>query len=250
MISAVIIDDEQHNIDNLFNLLQRHCPQVNIVAAATSAGGGEEIIMLHKPALIFLDIQMPGRNGFDLLRSLPERNFEIIFVTAFDQYGIQAIKFSAIDYLLKPVNITELKEAVNKVSAHINNKKQNLLLENLVAHLQTSRGKEEHRIALPGSKETRFVLTTAIVRCESSNNYTFFYINTGEKIMVSRPIFEYEELLADYGFIRCHQSHLINKRYIKSWVKEDGGYLLLDDGTNIPVSKQKKDYVKTVLGKG
>lgn len=250
MIRAVIVDDEQHNIDNLFNLLQRHCPQVEVVGAATGAEDAAALIAAHKPALIFLDIQMPGKNGFDLLRSLPEKNFEVIFVTAYDQYGIQAIKFSAIDYLLKPVNITELKDAVNKVSAHINNKKQNLLLENLVAHLQTSRNKEEHRIALPGAKETRFVLTAAIVRCESSNNYTFFYINTGEKIMVSRPIFEYSELLADYGFIRCHQSHLVNKRYIKSWVKEDGGYLLLDDGVNIPISKQKKDYVKAELGRG
>jgi len=250
MIRAVIIDDEQHNIDNLFYLLHRHCPQVEVVATATGAEDGLQIIATHKPALLFLDIQMPGKNGFDLLRSLPVRNFEIIFVTAYDQYGIQAIKFSAIDYLLKPVNIAELKEAVAKVSEHISNKKQNLLLENLVTHLQLNRSREEHRIALPGSKETRFVLTSAIVRCESSNNYTLFYINNSEKIMVSRPIFEYEELLADYGFIRCHQSHLVNKRYIKSWVKEDGGYLLLEDGANIPVSKQKKEFVKTALGKG
>ena len=250
MISAIIIDDEQHNIDNLFTLLQRHCPQLNVIGTATNATEAEELIVDQRPALIFLDIQMPEKSGFDLLRSLPVRNFEIIFVTAYDQYGIQAIKFSAIDYLLKPVNIAELKEAVNKVSAHISNKKQNVLLENLVAHLMDSNRKSEHRIALPGAKETRFVLTQDIVRCESSNNYTMFYLNTGEKIMVSKPIFEYEDLLADYGFIRCHQSYLINKKYIKSWVKEDGGYLLLDDGTNIPVSKQKRDFVKKELGKG
>jgi len=249
MINTVIIDDELHNIDNLVSLLQKHCPQVNVMATATNADEAEAIINLRNPALLFLDIQMPGRNGFDLLRNLPVRNFEVIFVTAYDQYGIQAIKFSAIDYLLKPVNVTELKEAINKVAEHINNKKQNLLLENLVAHLQTSKRKDEHRMALPGSKETRFVLTSAIVRCESSNNYTMFYISTGERIMVSKPIFEYDELLADYGFIRCHQSHLVNRKYIKSWLKEDSGYLLLEDGVRIPIAKQKRDYVKTALGR-
>lgn len=250
MIRAVIIDDEENNIYNLQGMLLKHCPQVSVVATAMDAAEGESIIAANKPNLLFLDIQMPGKNGFDLLRSLPARDFEIIFVTAYDQYGIQAIKFSAIDYLLKPVNVNELKEAVNKVSERLNNKKQNLLLENLMAHLQTNRQKEEHRIALPGAKETRFMITSAIVRCESSNNYTMFYGNTGEKIMVSKPIYEYEELLQDYGFIRCHQSHLVNKKYIKSWVKEDGGYLLLEDGTSLPVSKQKREYVKKVLGRG
>lgn len=247
MINTIIVDDEQHNIDNLVNLLQKHCPLVNVVATAMGADEAAAAINQHNPALLLLDIQMPGKNGFELLRSLPACDFEVIFVTAYDQYGIQAIKFSAIDYLLKPVNITELKDAVNKVAAHISNKKQNFLLQNLVAHLQVNRNRDEHRIALPGSKETRFVLTTAILRCESSNNYTMFYINTGEKIMVSKPIFEYEELLADYGFIRCHQSHLVNSKYIKSWLKEDGGYLLLEDGVRVPIAKQKREYVKKLL---
>lgn len=249
MINTVIVDDEQHNIDNLVNLLQKHCPQVNVLATATGAEEAEPLINACNPALLLLDIQMPGKNGFDLLRSLPQRNFEVIFITAYDQYGIQAIKFSAIDYLLKPVNITELKQAINKVAEHISNKKQNLLLENLVTHLQANSSKAEHRIALPGAKETRFVLTSAIVRCESSNNYTMFYITGGEKIMVSKPIFEYEELLGDYGFIRCHQSHMVNKKYIKSWLKEDGGYLLLEDSSRIPIAKQKREHVKMMLGK-
>ncbi|HWB24338.1 MAG TPA: LytTR family DNA-binding domain-containing protein [Chitinophagaceae bacterium] len=249
MIRAVIIDDEQNNIDNLRNLLCRHCPQVAVAATAVNADDGEKIIAEERPALVFLDIQMPVRNGFELLKSLPARNFELIFVTAYDQYGIQAIKFSAIDYLLKPVDVAELKAAVDKVSQHIGTKTQNLLLENLVAHLQADRNSKDHRIALPGARETRFVLASSIIRCEAANNYTRFYINTGEKIMVSKPIFEYEKLLSDYSFIRCHQSHLVNKKYIKSWVKEDGGYLLLDDGTHIPVSKQKREFTKNKLGK-
>lgn len=250
MIKAVIIDDEQNNIDNLVYLLAKHCPQITVAATATDAEEGENMIAIHQPGLIFLDIQMPGKNGFDMLRSLPQRNFEIIFVTAYDQYGIQAIKFSAIDYLLKPVNVQELKDAVHKVATQITAKKQNLLLENLVAHLQSSNQKEEHRIALPGARETRFALTSAILRCEANNNYTTFYLNTGEKILVSKPIFEYENLLETYGFIRCHQSHLVNKKYIKSWVKEDGGCLLLEDGSKLPVSKQKREFVKNLLHKG
>lgn len=249
MVTAVIIDDEQNNIDNLMHLLAKHCPQVHIVGSALSADEAALLLPSLHPDLVFLDIQMPGKNGFDLLRSLSSRNFSVIFVTAYDKYGIQAVKFSAIDYLLKPVSADELKEAVTKAIEQQAGKKQNVLLENLLLQLKDNRKKEEHRIALPGSRETRFILTAEIIHCEASNNYTTFYTNTGEKIIVSKPIYEYEELLGGYNFIRCHQSYLVNKKYIKSWVKEDGGYLLLSNGSKIPVSKQKREYVKTELNK-
>lgn len=247
MIHAVLIDDEQNNIDNLTILLKQYCPQVTVVATAKSATEGENIILQHSPDLVFLDIQMPERSGFDLLKSLNNYSFEIIFVTAYDQYGIQAVKFAAIDYLLKPINIEELKLAVQKVIQKNALKKQNLQLENLIQLIQQKNQKEFHRIALQSTKETRFVETEKIVRCESANNYTTFFLSTGEKIMTSKPIFEYEEILHDYEFIRCHQSHLVNKRFIKSWVKEDGGYLLLDDLSQIPVSRQKKEYIKSLF---
>ena len=247
-VKAVIIDDEQNNIDNLSLLLQKHCPQVIVGATAKSADEGRDIILLEKPDLVFLDIQMPGKNGFDLLKSLYNYSFEIIFVTAFDQYGIAAIKFAAIDYLLKPVNIEELKLAVQKAIQKSAQKNQNLQLENLIQLLQQQQNKSEHRIALTTLKETRFVHTNEIMHCESSNNYTTFFIAGGEKLIVSRPIYEYEEILSDYGFIRCHQSHLVNKRYVKSWIKEDGGYLLLQNGTEVPVSANKKKTIKQQLG--
>ncbi len=247
MIKAVIIDDEQNNIDNLSILLQQHCPQVDIVAVALNAILGENIILKHNPDLIFLDIQMPDKNGFELLKSLNNYSFEIIFVTAYDQYGIQAVKFSAIDYLLKPINIEELKLAVQKAIAKSALKKQNLQLENLIQLLQQKQHKAFHRIALQSAKETRFVETEKIIRCESSNNYSTFFLVNNEKIITSKPIFEYEEMLQDYGFIRCHQSHLVNKKFIKSWVKKDGGFLLLEDQTEIPVSRQKKDYIKSLF---
>jgi len=249
MIKSVIIDDEQNNIDNLTRLLQKHCPEVTVAATAMNADDGKKIIFEQKPDLIFLDIQMPEKNGFELLRSLSNYSFEIIFVTAFDKYGIQAVKFSAIDYLLKPINIEELKEAINRAITKISQKKQNLQLENLLQLLQNTQLKDEHRIALPTVKETRFAKPQDIIRCESSNNYTSFFFKSGEKLIVSKPIYEYEELLSDYGFIRCHQSHLVNKKFIKSWVKEDGDYLLLEDKSQIPISRQKKDYIKDQLSK-
>ena len=147
MISAVIIDDEKNNIDNLQNLLSRHCPQVTVRAVALNADEGEKIIRELEPELVFLDIQMPGRNGFDLLKSLNHYSFGIIFVTAFDQYGIQAVKFSAIDYLLKPVDAGELTEAVQKAIEKTSLKKQNLRLENLIQVLSSGGQKAEHRIA-------------------------------------------------------------------------------------------------------
>ena len=246
-ISAVIIDDEQNNIDNLSILLQQYCPQVEIIGQATNADEGEKIIQLLYPDIVFLDIQMPGKNGFELLQSLKVHSFEIIFVTAFDQYGVQAVKFSAIDYLLKPINTEELRNAVHKAIYRSAEKKQNKKLENLVELLSNRKQKYLHRIALTSAKETRFIQTENIIRCESSNNYTTFFIIGGERIMTSKPIFEYEEILADYGFIRCHQSHLVNKKHIKSWIKEDGGFLLLEDNTKVPISRLKKDYIKSEL---
>lgn len=247
MINAVIIEDEPINISNLQQLLKAHCPEINICATALNAYQGEEIILQNKPDLVFLDIQMPGRNGFELLQSLHDYSFEVIFVTAFDNYGIQAVKFAAIDYLLKPINTEELKTAVKKVVDKKEKRNQNLQLENLIQLLKNNQ--QEHRIALPSAQEIKYVNPADIIRCESSNNYTTFYFASGEKLVVSRPIYFYEELLQDYNFIRCHQSHLVNKKYIISLVKEDGGYLLLKDKTQLPISKQKKEIIKTLFQK-
>lgn len=244
-IKAILVDDEQNNLVNLGQLLKTYCPGVEVVATAADAAAGRNAILQHQPDLVFLDIQMPGKSGFDLLRELHQYDFEVIFVTAFDQYAIQAVRFAAVDYLLKPVNIDELQAAVSRALAKRSEKKKNLQLENLLQLLQEQ--KEDHRIALATIKETRFIRTTDIVRCESSNNYTIFFLSNGEKLTASRPIFEYEELLKSYGFIRCHQSHLVNRKYVKSWVKEDGGYLLMDNGHQVPVSKNKKDMVTWAL---
>lgn len=244
-MKAILVDDEKNNLTNLEQLLRAYCPGVEVIATALNAADGQRLILQHRPDLLFLDIQMPGKSGFDLLRELPEPGFEVIFVTAYDQFAVQAVRFAAVDYLLKPVNIEELQAAVNRAWIRCRDKQRNLQLENLLQLLQA--GKEDHRIAITTLRETRFIRTAEIVRCESSNNYTAIFLSDGEKLTSSRPIFEYEELLKEYGFFRCHQSHLVNRRFVKSWVKEDGGYLLLDNGNQVPVSRNKKELVSAAL---
>jgi two-component system LytT family response regulator len=245
MIKAVIIDDEKNNVDNLKSLLQQHCSGVEISGTAINAKEGRKIINQNNPDIVFLDIQMPGENGFELLQSLSTYSFDVVFVTAFDQYGIKAVKFAALDYLLKPINVDELKIAVNKVIDKKENGKQNNQLENLMQLLKENQ--QEHRIALPSAHEIRYVKPSNIIRCESSNNYTTFHFASGEKLLISKPIYFYEDLLQDYSFIRCHQSHLANKKFIKSFIKENGGYLLLEDTTRLPVSKHRKEKIKEWL---
>lgn len=245
-INAIIVEDELNNRNNLANLLQKYCPQIAVVAACSNAEEALETINRLRPQLVFLDIQMPGKDAFQLLRELGFINFEIIFITAYSEYGIQAIKFSAIDYLLKPIDIDELKIAIEKALARINEKDANKKLENLLHYLEHS-DKSEHRIAISSLTEIRLVSTQDIIRCESQNTYTFFYLKDGEKILSTLPITNYEDLLTDYGFLRCHQSHLVNKKFVKSFLKKDGYSLKLSDGAVIPVSRSRKGFIKAKL---
>ncbi|WP_281225747.1 LytR/AlgR family response regulator transcription factor [Flavobacterium aquiphilum] len=247
MIKGIIIDDEQHNIINLQRLLEKYCPEVIIVGSSTDASEGIALIKSSQPDLVFLDIQMPNKDGFQVLQELNSYDFEVIFVTAFSQYGIQAIKFSAIDYLLKPIDIEELKKAVAKTSSRLKHKNQNLQLQNLLHHLKENNNGSDHRIAISSLKETRFVYVKNIIRCESENSYTLFFTDEGETIISTVPLYEYDEMLSGYVFIRCHQSHLVNKKHVKSLLKEDNYALLLYDQFRIPVSRNKKDLVKKAL---
>lgn len=249
-MKAILVDDERNNLNNLQELLNTYCPQVVVCATAFDADEGRSVILKNQPDIVFLDIQMPGKNGFDLLKSLNSYDFEVIFVTAYDQYAIQALRFAAVDYLLKPIDINELQSAVDRAHKNHRQKSQNQQLENLVQLLKNQQNKEDQRIGLTTLKETRFVKTGEIIRCESSNNYTTFFLNDGEELLVCRPIYEYEEILTGYGFIRCHQSHLVNKRSVKSWKKEYGDFLLLTNGAEVPVSRSKKEFVKKALDSG
>lgn len=245
-IRSAIIDDEQHNIENLQTILNKWCKDVNVVAVGTSVEEGIEILNTHQPELLFLDIQLHDKSGFEILNSLKKIDFEIIFVTAYDQYGIQAIKFSALDYLLKPINIIELQQAVIKAKEKIASKKNNLNLKNLLDYINNDRTKSQ-KIALPTLQHTYYVKVDEIIRCEASNNYTTFYLKNSSPIMVSKALKEFVELLAPYNFKRSHQSHLVNLDYVKSLKKEDGGTLWLEDGTIIPISRQNLEHIKLGL---
>ena len=244
MIRAIIVDDEQNNINNLSALMAHHCPVIEVVATATQANQAREHLLNLRPDVLFLDIHMPGQNGFELLKSLHEYPFEVVFVTAYDVYGIMAIKFSALDYLLKPVSIPELMSAVEKIEKTVSQKRHNGRLENLLHLLDKPKPDPDQRIALPTQKETYLVAVKDILRCESSNNYSSFFLLDGTVHIISRPIYEYEELLGPYGFIRCHQSHLVNKNHVKSILNEDSGYFILENTPKkIPISRQKKAFV-------
>lgn len=245
MIRAIIIDDEAGNIENLKILLGKYCPGVVVCASATNVDQGIQLIREMDPAIIFLDIQMPDKTGFDLLQTVQNPGFEVIFVTAFDQYAIQAIRFSAIDYLLKPINTTELIKAVDRAIARFDKKRDNARLENLIRLLDN---KAHGKIAIPGNRETIFLEPATIVYCQSDNNYTHLFDTSSEKYISSKPIFEYEELLDTYGFTRCHQSYLVNTRFIRSWIRVDGDRLLLEGGIEVPVSRNKKEKIKKLMG--
>lgn len=243
---AILIDDEISNLENLRNLLQKHCPQVTILSTAQNVSDAVEAIEKYSPNVVFLDIQMGEQIGFDVLKLLPKRNFEVIFVTAYDHYGIQAVKFAALDYLLKPIDIEELINAVNKAEQKLATQIQNLQLDFLLQELRKPE-KDHSKIALQMQSEIRYVPLSEIIRCEADNTYTYFFLTNSEKILVSKSLKEYADLLRPSGFLRTHQSHLVNPKYVKSWLKEDGGILLLTSGEKIPVSKPNKETVKQAL---
>lgn len=247
-MNAILVDDEKANRENLSQLLSRHCREVTIIGEADGVEDALEIISQLQPELVFLDIQLKDQSGFDLLRQLKNISFEIIFVTAYDQYGIHAVKFAALDYLLKPIDILELKSAVEKALAKIALKKRNEKLDHLLDFLKAGPG-HSPKIALPLLNETSYVAVNEIIRCEADNTYTFFYLASGQKILVSRILKEYAGILSPYGFVRVHQSHLVNIHFVKSWLKEDGGMLLLNDNTKIPVSRPNRDNVKEILNR-
>ncbi len=244
-MNAIIIDDEQRNRENLQQLISEHCPDVTILKLCTSAAEARESISKRHPDLIFLDIEMPGENAFSLLESLERIDFEVIFVTAFDQYGIKAIKFSALDYILKPIDPADLRSAVSKARKKITQKQENFRLQNLLEN--TRRAHSDKMIALSLSDKVEFVEVSSIVRCQSDSNYTTFYLKSGEKLLVSKTLKDFEDLLTSYGFLRVHQSHLINLKEIKSFIKSDGGYIRMKDGSSVSVSRQRREMVLETL---
>lgn len=246
-MKVVIVDDEINNIANLKSLIKDYCPNLEILGTATDYKRAKAILTSLQIDLVFLDIKMPNKSGFDLLSELSSYNFQVIFVTAFDEFAIKAIKYSALDYLLKPINIEELVAAVNKAEQSIADKANKQQINHLV-HLLREKEIEHRIIALPSINEIRFVPISEIVKCQSENNYTIFFLTDRTKIVVSKGIYEYEELLPNKTFLRCHQSFIVNKCLIKSLIKSDSIYhLKMKDDSIVPVSRSKKDLVKKSL---
>lgn len=242
-LSCFLVDDEQSAVETLSLLLNNYCPHLNIAGSANSVKKALEFLSDQAVDVLFLDIKMQGESGFDLLEQLPLHKAHVIFVTAHDEYGIQAIKFSATDYLLKPVMPQELIAAVHKVGQQKNSQREQL--EMLLQSYQRQRDNTQKRIALPDQHEIRYILIENIICCGADNTYTSFYIKGENKpIIVSKPISEYEQILSVYGFIRIHQSWLINRSHIDSFIKADGGYLIMNNRMSIPVSRQRKHLLK------
>jgi two-component system, LytTR family, response regulator len=246
-IKALIVDDERNNRENLSLLLSEYCRDVEVIGMAGSVDEALKIIESEEPDLVFLDIRMPEKDGFKLLERLDVVRFEVIIVTAYNQYAIQAIKFCAVDYLLKPIDIGELIQGVETVSRRISQKQENERLKQLIYHM--NRNGPPERIGLASQNRIDFIGIAHIIRCEADSNYTHVYLDSRQKVTVSKTLKEFEELLRDSGFIRMHQSHLVNSVHIKSYQKNDGGYIIMDDDTLIPVSRTKKKEIVAMLRK-
>ncbi|MBI1266615.1 MAG: response regulator [Cryomorphaceae bacterium] len=237
MKKAVIIDDVENARISLRSDLEDYCEQIEVIGEADGVVSGARLLKEMKPDIVFLDIQMRDGSGFDLLEILPEIDFALIFTTSSDEHAIQAFRFSAIDYLLKPIDPEQLMEAVEKAEK-MHSKRLDVLRSNLGG---------TQRLALNSQDKIRIVELDEVVRCESHGSYTLFYTRDGESILVTKTLKEYDLLLSDLGFLRVHQSHLVNMKYIKEFNKSDGGQIVLKDRTDIPVSSRKKTVVMRAL---
>lgn len=241
MIRTIIIDDEQHCIDRLSGLLATHCKhEVHIMESCQDVETGVIAIKKLQPDLVFLDVMLHDKTGFDLLRQLPVINFEVIFTTAYEKYAVEAFRFSAIDYLLKPIDQDDLKEAVDKLKNKILKDELSEKFQVLFHNLKNNQGLSK-RISIPTVNGLIFLEVKDIIRCQAEVNYTNIFLKDKQKITVSKTLKEFEELLTAYNFYRVHNSHLINLTYVKSYHKGKGGYVSLTDNSEIEVSTRRKE---------
>jgi len=239
MLKAIIVDDETGSSESLSILLERNCPEVEVVAICNSGAAALKEITLQKPQLVFLDIEMPHMNGFELIEKLQVINFELIFTTSYDQYAIKAIRASALDYLLKPVDYEDLKKAVQKALL----RRQPPLprqLEILLQKLNPGVNSIQN-IAVPTMEGLQMIPIDSIISCASEGNYTTLHLKNKQKITASRNLKEIEEILEDRPFIRVHHSWLVNLNEINKYVKGEGGYLVMNDGSSVDVSRSRKE---------
>jgi two-component system, LytTR family, response regulator len=245
MIKSIIIDDEQHCVKALLNDLQKNCPSIEVADTCFSAKEAIMSIKKNNPDLIFLDVEMPWMNGFEMLEVLGDVNFSIIFTTAHDEFAAKAFRISAVDYLLKPIDAHDLKEAITKVDHKLNDS-GNLHIENLLRNIKKSAAQQ--KIALPYKEGYEFVEVSHIIYCQAEGAYTKVFLDNRKYILVSKTLGDIEELLPADMFQRIHHSTVVNLGFITHFVRSDGGYVKLQAGEQLPVSKSKKEGLMERLG--
>jgi two-component system LytT family response regulator len=239
MITATIVDDEPYCCESLVTLLERYCPEVKVLDICYSGADVLQSFKEKRPNILFLDIEMPHMNGFELLEKLAEIDFELIFTTSYDQYAIKAIHFSALDYLLKPIDREELQKAVQKVAKRMKHplpQQIEILLQKL-----NHPGIPVNKIAIPTMEGLQMIFVDSIISCCADSNYTTLMLKSKERIIASRTLKEIEELLEDYSFARVHHSSVVNLNEVEKYVKGEGGYLMMSDGTTVDVSRSRKE---------
>ncbi len=244
-IQTIIVDDEKQSRIALCEELNAFEHDIEIIGEADNVKSAVKLIDEKKPDLLFLDINLGDGSGFNVLEQITWKDLKVVFVTAYDQYAIKAFKFNAIDYILKPINSIELKQAIEKATAQ-----KNTLLSssNFKELIHNFRNTIQKKIAIPTSEGISFIPVDEIIRCQSDSNYTFIYLLKGERILTAKTLREFEELLSEWGFERIHNSHIVNINEMSKYVNKDGGYVVMRDGSNVPVAQRKKTHLLSILG--
>jgi len=239
MIKTILVDDELRGLSSLRKLVELNCPELQIIAECRDAPHAAEAILTLRPQLVFLDISMPGKNGFDLLNELKDIHFEIIFVTAHNQYSLQAFRYSAVDYLLKPVDERLLTHAVQRAAGRISTHDISSNIDTFLYNLQHRPA--EMKLCISSLKGFQVIHLSEVVYCEAESSYTIFHLMNGMNIVASKSIIEYELLLEDNFFCRIHKSYLINLAHVKEYIRGEGGSVILNNGKEVEVSRRKKE---------
>ena len=244
MLRSIIIDDEPYCCEILAAMLEADCPQLQVVAICGNGEEGLQAIRKHNPDVVFLDVEMPKMNGFEMLEQIPV-NFHLIFTTSYDQYAVKAIRFSALDYLLKPIDREELRKAVHKAEQRI----QIPMVQQLEILMQKIKQPSTpiNKIALPTMEGLQMIPVDTIINCESDDNYTKLILKNGKRLLVTRSLKEIEESLEQYSFVRIHRSYLVNLNEIEKYIKGEGGYLIMSDGSTVDVSRSRKEILMQKL---
>ena len=240
-MTAILIDDEVRGLSSLKRLIEQHCPEIDIVHNSRNADDAIHAINLHQPDMIFLDIAMPGKNGFEMLQEIPRINFEIIFVTAYNRYLLQALHLSAVDYLLKPVDEKLLMEAVKRAEARIDKKSESKPIETFLHNMQQPSATHKMKFCIPSTKGFQVIDIQKITFIEASSNYSNFHFTDRSLVCASKPIHEYATLLEDCNFVRVHKSFVVNLDHVLEYVRGEGGNVIVTGGKVIEVSRRKKE---------